>query len=286
MILSVASGKGGTGKTTVSVNLAATAPMPVRLLDCDVEEPNAHLFIQTEEVRRSPKKVFIPKVDAEKCTLCGQCEAICRFSALVTIGQKLLTFPEMCHACLGCLRICPEGAILHGERLLGEVIQAKWGRHELIWGELRVGEAMSPPLIEAVQGAAVADRPLILDAPPGTSCPMIAAVRDSDFILLVTEPTPFGLNDLRLAVDTARHLSIPCGIVLNRAEPGNTLIQEYARKESIPLLMEIPYRRSYAEAYSRGERLTDKDPELKKAFEQLWRDLEKKLHSLSERRLP
>lgn len=278
MILAIASGKGGTGKTTVAVNLAASAPMPVRLLDCDVEEPNAHLFIRPKDVRSRPESVFVPLVDSSRCTLCGACEAICRFSALVRIGNRLLTFPEMCHACLGCLRICPEKAISEGERVLGEVHTAQWGLHELIWGEMRIGEAMSPPLIEAVRRTALADRPLILDAPPGTSCPMIAAVRECDFILLVTEPTPFGLNDLSLAVETARSLSIPCGIVVNRAEEGNTLIRDYASREGLSILMEIPFRRSYAEAYSRGEKLIDTDPGLRKAFEQLWKELQHRIH--------
>ncbi|TWI67801.1 MinD superfamily P-loop ATPase [Desulfobotulus alkaliphilus] len=270
MKIAIASGKGGTGKTTLAVNLAASAPMPICLLDCDVEEPNAHLFIQTERIQRYPEGVFVPVIDTDRCTLCGKCETICRFSALVIIGKRLLAYPEMCHACLGCMRICPEEAISPGERILGDVVSATFGTHQLIWGEMRVGEAMSPPLIEAVQRMAPDDRSLLLDAPPGTSCPMIAAIRDCDFVVLVTEPTPFGLHDLSLAVETARHLKIPCGIVVNRAEKGNTQIQDYASREKIPLLLEIPFKRSYAESYSRGEKLIDTDPALKKAFTGLW----------------
>lgn len=270
MIIAVASGKGGTGKTTVSVNLAASAPVPVRLVDCDVEEPNAHLFLPLKETERTEITTFVPQVDPDRCTVCGACDAICQFSALVTIGKRLMVFPEMCHGCRGCIRVCPQDAITEDRRVLGEAIRCDTDATSLLWGQLRIGEAMSPPLIEAVRKAAGTDRPVIIDAPPGTSCPMIAAVRETDFVILVTEPTPFGLNDLTLAVDTVRELGIPCGIVVNRAEPGNHLIQDYAASAGVPVLLEIPFTRAYAETYSRGRLLVGEDPELKAALSDLF----------------
>ena len=279
MIITVASGKGGTGKTTVSTNLAASINESVQLLDCDVEEPNSHIFIKTESTDTKVVTTMIPKVDKEKCSLCGKCEEICQFSAIAVVGETVMTFPEMCHSCKGCVMVCPEDAITESSRELGELKIGQFNNIELIYGQLRIGEAMSPPLIEKVKEKINNEKinnditTTIIDAPPGTSCPVIVALRKSDFILLVTEPTPFGLNDLKLAVEVVRVLEIPFGIVINRAELKRDLVNQYAEDENIPILLEIPDDRRIAEAYSRGVMIIDELPEFKKIFMQLYEDI-------------
>ncbi|MBU2646078.1 ATP-binding protein [bacterium] len=270
MIITVASGKGGTGKTTIATNLAKSVGQTVRLLDCDVEEPNAHLFINPEHTTSTPVKIMVPKVDQSLCTLCGACEEICQFSAINLIAGKIMTFPEMCHSCKGCLMVCPTGAISESSRELGEIIHGSMGSVDLYYGKLRVGEAMSPPLIEKVKMHSDRDGITIIDAPPGTSCPVISALRSSDFVLLVTEPTPFGLNDLKLAVETVRTLNLPMGLVINRSDVGDDNVKAYAADEKIPILLEIPDRRDIAEHYSRGIAMVDALPEMKKVFEDLY----------------
>jgi MinD superfamily P-loop ATPase len=272
MIISVASGKGGTGKTTIAVNLALSIG-DVRLLDCDVEAPNAHLFIHPVFEKKQIITAPVPQIDESKCNQCGKCGEICQFKAIVPLGKTILTFPELCHSCGGCMAVCPEKAVTEIHRELGIIEIGRRDQIEFVHGKLRIGEAMSPPLIRAVRAYATPDKLTIIDAPPGTSCPMIAAVKDTDFVLMVTEPTPFGLHDLRLAVETVRTLAIPCGIVINRAEPGNNLIRDYARAESVPILAEIPFDRRIAEAYSRGVPLTESLPEHKETFRHLYRQI-------------
>ena len=200
MRIAVASGKGGTGKTTIATNLALSVGSNVQLLDCDVEEPNAHFFIHpTFEVTR-PITTPVPEVDEEKCTFCGKCSDICQFKAIAVLDKTVLVFQELCHSCGGCMEVCPENAITEKGRELGIIQTGHRNGIEFIHGKLRVGEAMSPPLIRAVREYELPDKLTIIDAPPGTSCPVIASVKDSDFVLLVTEPTPFGLHDLKLAV--------------------------------------------------------------------------------------
>jgi MinD superfamily P-loop ATPase len=270
MILSIASGKGGTGKTTVAVNLALSVPFKVQLLDCDVEEPNAHLFIHPaiDEVKTITTPV--PEVDMEKCTLCGKCGEICQFKAIVVIGETVLPFHELCHSCGGCVHVCPERAITEVGRELGSVEQGHRNGVEFVHGRLRVGEAMSPPLIRKVREYARPDVLTIIDAPPGTSCPVISSLKGADFVLMVTEPTPFGLHDLTLAVGAVKTLGIPCGLVINRSDIGDDRVKAYAAKEGLPVLMEIPFDRKIAEAYSRGEALVDVMPEWKPRFEDLY----------------
>lgn len=274
MIISIASGKGGTGKTTIATNLALSIEGDVQLLDCDVEEPNAHLFIHpdTQEVRTITTPV--PDVDMDKCTLCGKCNDICQFKAIVVIGDTVLPFHELCHSCGGCMEACPEGAITETQRELGVIERGTRNGLEFVYGTLRVGEAMSPPLIRKVREFTRPGTVTLIDAPPGTSCPVIAAMKDADFILLVTEPTPFGLYDLKLALGAVKILGIPCGLVINRSDMGDDQVRSYARDNGVPILLEIPFDRKIAEHYSRGEMLVEALPEWKERFRELHHRIE------------
>jgi len=279
MIITVASGKGGTGKTTIATNLAKSVKGEVRLLDCDVEEPNAHLFINPENPRSRKVSTMIPSVNTDLCNACGECEKICRFSAINLIAGSVMVFPEMCHSCKGCLMVCPTGAITPASRELGEVIHGRSGSIDFYYGKLRVGEAMSPPLIERVKEHVNPEGLTIIDAPPGTSCPVISALRSSDFVLLVTEPTPFGLNDLKLAVETVKILNLPMGLVINRCDIGDDGVKRYAEAEKLPILLEIPDRRDIAENYSRGVAMVDAFPQMQTAFENLLASVKQRIRT-------
>jgi MinD superfamily P-loop ATPase len=269
MTVAVASGKGGTGKTTVAVNLALSLEGPVELLDCDVEEPNAHLFLKPRWTGARTVSVPVPQVDERLCTACGACGAACRFHAIVSLRTQPLVFPELCHGCGACLLACPAGAIREVPREVGVVQSGLCGGLRFVHGRLKVGTAMSGPLIRAVKAEAAGSRLTLIDAPPGTSCPVVAAVRGSDFVVLVTEPTPFGLNDLRLAVEMMQNLALPCGVVINRSDIGDEAVKRYCAAESVPLLMEIPEDRRVAEAYSRGQPAVSALPHLRAVFRQL-----------------
>jgi MinD superfamily P-loop ATPase len=266
MIISVASGKGGTGKTTVATNLAVSIGSGVQLLDCDVEEPNAHLFLKPKIERTETVFTAVPEIDKDKCTLCRKCSDICRFKVIAIAGRTILTFPELCHSCGGCVVVCPEAAITETGRALGVIEEGFFGAIDFAHGRLRVGEAMSPPLIRKVRSLAKPDKINIIDAPPGTSCPVIAAMKDTDFVLMVTEPTPFGLHDLKLAVEAVKLLRIPCGLVINRSDMGNDDVRQYAQAENMPILMEIPFERRIAETYSRGHLMVEAMPQWKDKF--------------------
>ncbi len=273
MIISIASGKGGTGKTTVATNLALSINEDVQLLDCDVEEPNAHLFIQPVFNKTETIYTPVPEVDKKRCNLCGKCGEICQFKAIVVIGDIVLPFPGLCHSCDGCMVVCPEDAITMTGRELGIIRKGYRNGIEFIHGELRVGEAMSPPLIREVRAFARPDKFTIIDAPPGTSCPVIAAMKDTDFVLLVTEPTPFGLYDLKLAAEAVKLLNIPSGLVINRSDIGDDKVQAYAGEVGLPIFMEIPFDRRIAEAYSRGEMIIESIPEFREKFLKLFQDI-------------
>jgi len=270
MIISIASGKGGTGKTTIATNLAVAAAPEVKLLDCDVEEPNDHIFIQPRITHTEEFGLKVPQVDMGKCSLCGRCQEICQFKAIVVVGKSVLTFPELCHSCGGCFEVCPEGAITEVDQPMGIFERGTRGRLQFAYGRLYVGQVMAVPLIERVRDDIETGMLTIIDAPPGTSCPVISSVKGSDFVILVTEPTPFGLNDLKLAVGLVKILDIPHGIVINRSDLGDDKVKEYAKEEGIPILMEIPFSRQIAEAYSRGKLLVEEIPGWKEQFIQLY----------------
>ncbi|MFH1709256.1 MAG: ATP-binding protein [Planctomycetota bacterium] len=270
MLIAIASGKGGTGKTTVAVNLALSAPGPVCLLDCDVEEPNCHIFIKAELGPPEPVTIPVPVVDGAKCTACGACSRICQYHAIVSLKTKALVFPEMCHGCGGCVKVCPAGAITESGHAIGVIVSGRSGGIDFTHGRLDVGHPMSPPLIRAVKRHAAAEGLTIIDCPPGTSCPVITALRDSDYVVLVTEPTPFGLHDLQLAVATVHALGIPCGVVINRSDAGDEGVLDYCRKTYLPVLHLIHEDRRIAEAYSRGVAVIDALPEYASAYARLW----------------
>ena len=273
-IIAMASGKGGTGKTTLATNLARVLEeRGVIFIDCDVEEPNGHLFLKPKIHEERPYHTFIPVVDSVKCTACGKCSELCQFNAIATIKDRVLVFPELCHACEGCKLICPEDAISDGRKEVGVIAEGSAGKIHFTHGRLRIGEAMSPPLIREVKrvGFSANDsRVVLIDAPPGTSCPVISAVEGCDFVVLVTEPTPFGLHDLKLAVEMVRVLGIPFGVVINRSTVGDRNVWQYCDDESIPILMEMPDDRDIAVAYSQGTLLVDALPEYQTHFEGLY----------------
>jgi MinD superfamily P-loop ATPase len=269
MILAVASGKGGTGKTTVSVNVARVFGSAVQLLDCDVEEPNAHLFLKGSTTKQETVTIPIPQVDESLCDGCGECGRFCEYHAIVTFGTTPLIFPELCHGCGGCMMVCPTKAIREIGKRIGVVETLTSGNITLIQGRVDVGVAMAPPLIRAAKAHLQDSLPAILDAPPGTSCPVITTLRGADFVALVTEPTPFGLNDLKLAVDMVRELGIPFGVVINRVGIGDDRVHVYCNAQEIPVLLEIPDDRRIAETYSRGELLVELLPEYRGLFRSL-----------------
>lgn len=275
MIISVASGKGGTGKTTVAVNLALALAETesVCFMDCDVEEPNAHLFLKPVLEGSAKVTVPVPVVDEEQCNGCGRCGEICAFNAILPLGKHVLTFPELCHGCGGCALLCPTGAVTEEPLEIGVVEWGHAGPISHIHGRLKIGSPLAPPVVKAVKNHTQKrpeDAVSIIDAPPGTSCPVVASVSGSDFCLLVTEPTPFGFHDLTLAVDMVRELGVNFGVVINRAGLGNGGLVDYCKEENIPILAEIPFDRKYAKCYAKGGRLVEEYPEIREIFQDLW----------------
>lgn len=275
MIISIASGKGGTGKTTVSTNLALSIEREVQLLDCDVEEPNCHLFLNPIIKTKEPVIAPVPEIAFKKCTFCKKCMDICRFGAIAVLKKDVLIFENLCHSCGGCFEICPEDAVLEKERSLGYIEQGTVRGISFINGRLDIGQVMAPPIIKKVRSYTDPNMVTLIDAPPGTSCPVIAAMNKADFVLLVTEPTPFGLHDLTLAVETVRILGIPCGLVINRAGIGNDDVKTYAQKQDLPILMEIPFDKKIAQIYSNGKMIIDEMPEYKVKFQALFKKIER-----------
>ena len=285
MILSVASGKGGTGKTLVATSLALSLSKerPVKLLDCDVEAPNAHILLKPSLDYNQVVSIPIPKVDEEKCNYCGRCAEVCVYNAIAVVGKRVLVFPELCHGCGACSYLCPEGAIAEEGRGIGVIESGRSGEIEFVHGKLSIGEVAAPRIINEVKKHLGQESLDIIDAPPGTSCPVVAAVKDSDFCLLVTEPTSFGLNDLALAVDMVKKLGIPCGVIINRDGIGDDKVEEYCLKETIPILMRIPLDIKIARLYSRGITLVEGIPRWREAFLELFNKIEQLVNSENSR---
>ena len=283
MIISVASGKGGTGKTLITTSLALSLKNKyrVQVLDCDVEEPNDHLFLNPVFTHRQTVSIPVPEVDKDKCDHCGKCAEVCVFKAIAVWGKNVMTFPELCHGCGACSYICPRKAIREQPREAGVVEVGDASGINFVHGKLNIGEAMSPPVIRKVKSYADGNSITLIDAPPGTSCPVITAVQDSDFCLLITEPTPFGLNDLELAVETVKELGIPCGVVINRNLDGEKKVEQYCEKESIPILLTIPLDASIARLYSRGITLVKGLPQWETSFVELYEKIKEKVNARS-----
>jgi MinD superfamily P-loop ATPase len=277
MKIAIASGKGGTGKTTVATSLAHMASQAghtVAYLDCDVEEPNGHIFLKPVIDEERPIEKLIPEVDPASCTHCGQCAEACRYGAIASLPNRTIVFAELCHSCGGCLWACPAKAIREAPRPIGGLRLGRSGSVRFVEGVLNVGEAMSPPAIRAVKSAAPPVDFTILDAPPGTSCPVVETVRGCDSVILVTEPTPFGLYDLKLAVEMVRAMKAPFAVVINRADAGNGRVGEYCDRNRIPVLAEIPDDRAVAEAYSHGQMVCEAVPAFRGRIGELLQRLE------------
>lgn len=273
MKISIASGKGGTGKTTIATNMALSLEN-VQLLDCDVEEPNAHIFLKPEIKKQTSVYIPVPKVDETKCDYCGKCAELCEFNAIAVFNKKILMFPELCHGCGGCLLICPKNAMAEDYKEVGVVKKGVAGAVEFVYGELKIGEPMAVPVIRRVKDEIDENKTVIIDAPPGASCPVIAAVHGSDYCILVTEPTPFGLHDLKLAVETLREMEIPFGVIINCEGIGDQKVQDYCKKEVIHILLKIPMDRRIAELYSRGVPFVLEMPEWKEKFLELFDEIQ------------
>ena len=293
MIISVASGKGGTGKTTIAVNLALVLAKDqgknVKFLDCDVEEPNAHLFFKPVITSSESVEIPVPKIDDKKCNYCGKCAEVCVFNAIAVTKNKVLVFPGLCHGCGACTLFCPEKAITEHGKEVGILEEGTAGSINFTHGRLNIGEPMAPPIIRKIKKKAKKDgikgennditshHITLIDAPPGTSCPVIESIKDSDFTILVTEPTPFGLHDLILAVEVLRKLKIPHGVVLNKCDIGDHKVEKYCKKNNIPILLSIPLDKEIAVAYSKGIPIVKINSSYEQKFNQLFQKIIQKI---------
>ena len=270
MIISIASGKGGTGKTTIATNLALSLGK-VQVIDCDVEEPNANIFFNAEIKEREDVTVEIPEIDKEKCDYCGKCSEFCAYNALAVVPSDVLVFPELCHSCGGCEIVCPQNAINWKKKPVGKIEHGVTNGVDFYHGLLNVGEIQAVPVIKALKKKIDKEGNVIIDAPPGTSCPVIESINGSDYCILVTEPTPFGLHDLKLAIAVVRHLYIPFGVIINRDGVGDKKVEMYCQTEKIPILMKIPHSEEIANLYSMGIPFVKKLPEWHEKFTELFR---------------
>ncbi len=283
MIITVASGKGGTGKTTVAVSFALsllknkiTNNKQIQLIDCDVEEPNAHFFMELEYIHREQTTIPSPTFNSSLCNFCGECQKICEFNAIAVVNNQVLFFPELCHGCGACKLFCPQNSINEVERVIGVIEFGKIKKDnnfQFIHGRLNIGEPRSSPLIKALKKKIDKSAIVIIDAPPGTSCSVIESIKGSNYCILVTEPTPFGLNDLILAVESVKKLKINFGVLINKDGIGNDEVEKYCKKEKIPIIMKIPFDKTIAENYSKGIILIDSALEYRKKFFKLYKEI-------------
>ena len=271
MIVSIASGKGGTGKTTVATNLALSLNNKIQFIDCDVEEPNANLFLKIKIRESEEVSVDIPDINEEKCDYCGKCSDFCMYNALAVVPSKVLVFPELCHSCGGCELVCPRNAVRWRKKSIGKIEHGFNDGFDFYHGLLNIGEIKTISLIKTLKKKIDKNRDVILDAPPGTSCPVIETIQGSDYCILVTEPTPFGLHDLKLMVNVVRHMNLPFGVIINREGVGDTNVEMFCRREKIPVLMKIPHDEKISKLYSKGVPFVME--------QQLWRDKFKWLFS-------
>ena len=271
MRIAVASGKGGTGKTTVAVSLALSlsAEEPIQFLDCDVEEPNAHIFLNPYLSPALSVDKLLPQIDSDNCTRCGACVEACEFNALALMGGSVMLYDSLCHGCGRCGLVCPTGAISEVAHQLGVVEIGTARGFSFAHGLLNIGETMATPIIHALKNEIDASCLTILDAPPGTGCPTIAVLHEADVALLVTEPTPFGLHDLKAAVEVARTLNVPTTVVINRQGIGDDQVERYCDGENIPVVLTIPFDRTIAEIYAVGTPLVDAVPSWRERFIEL-----------------
>ncbi|MBE0523428.1 MAG: ATP-binding protein [Methanosarcinales archaeon] len=269
MIISVASGKGGTGKTTIATNMALSIAN-AQLLDCDVEEPDSHLFFDMDLEKVEDVYLSVPVVDNEKCDYCQKCSKFCQYNAIAVLPSDILIFPQLCHGCGGCTLVCPKGAITEEKRIIGIIEGGGSDGVEFYHGMLNIGEPMATPIIKTLKKKIDKEKNAILDSPPGTSCPAVETIRGTDFCLLVTEPTPFGLYDLKLAVEVVQHLAVPFGVVINRDGIGDDRVEKFCMERDIPVLMKIPHNEDIARLYSNGQPFVLEMPEWKEEFVRLF----------------
>jgi len=280
MKIAIASGKGGTGKTTLATNLALSLDN-AQLLDCDVEEPDSHLFLDMKLKKIEDVCISIPKIDKQKCDFCGKCSKFCQYHALAVIKNDVLFFPDLCHGCGGCTLICPKDAITEEKRVIGVIEGGNNGNLEFYHGILNIGEAMATPIIGVLKTKIKKEKTVILDSPPGTACPVIESVNEADFTILITEPTPFGLHDLKLAVEMLRVLNIPFGVVINRDGIGDDRVERYCKNEKIKMLMKIPHDEEIARLYSKGIPFVKELPEWRQKFVGLFETIKNQVGDIS-----
>ena len=276
MIISVASGKGGTGKTTISTNLALSIKN-IQFFDCDVEEPDSNIFLKTNIIDSEDVNILVPEINKDKCTFCGKCSDFCRYNALAVLKDNVLVFPELCHSCGGCDLVCPENAVSYKPRNVGKIEHGKKKDIDFYQGLLNIGEIQAIPVIKSLKKKIYKNKNVVLDAPPGTSCPVIETVQGSDYCILVTEPTPFGLNDLKIAVDTVRILEVPFGVIINRDGVGDKSVEIYCQKEKIPILAKIPESTEIASLYSDGKPFVNHLDEWKKGFKKIFLEIKREV---------
>ncbi|MEW6173799.1 MAG: ATP-binding protein [Bacillota bacterium] len=275
MIVAVASGKGGTGKTTVATGLALSLEKEMCFLDCDVEEPNAHLLLHPVIASAEPVYLPVPVFVPDRCSGCGYCLDVCNYNALALIADKVIVFEQMCHGCGGCIGLCPTGTFEEGRRAIGVVEEGRTGKIFFAHGKLNVGEALVPPIIKNLRQRLDTVMPTVIDCPPGASCPVVQSVRGVDFCLAVTEPTPFGRHDLEAVVEMLKILGVPCGVVINRADLGDAGVKDFCNEKGIPVLAEIPFDEEVVRSAAAGVAVTERNPSWRRVFRGLWGEIER-----------